>query len=216
MRTAQNPRQRFYDAAHAARELTLFATHSPMLYDERLKNQNQIKFDLEHGRYSESHWYRQWRVFFDHVATEYGREFPDFGSPAVIFPAEARDIATRSWAKAELDRVSRGAVGRVVPLGGGSKPNPLARKDYRRHAAIQKDLERYYQDCMTSNTAKRFRSLPRRKSYCSAVSWKRIHMANRYPDYFKENPLTHKQTDILLVAGIIAVGILGFSITFKI
>jgi len=72
------------------------------------------------------------------------------------------------------------------------RSNPLARRDYPRRAAIQKDLDRYYGDCMASTTAKRFKSVARRESYCSGVSWKIARQAGRYPDYFRgvrENPV---------------------------
>jgi hypothetical protein len=88
-------------------------------------------------------------------------------------------------------------------------PNPLARRDYPRRAAIQKDLDRYYGDCMTSSTARRFRTTARRENYCSRVSWKIARQAGRYPDYFrvvKENPMTaspeeRRQVKLAMQAG---------------
>jgi hypothetical protein len=70
-----------------------------------------------------------------------------------------------------------------------AQANPIARKDYRKHAQLQRDLEKYYKSCMPY-AKKRFKSLERRKQYCSGVAWKRARMSRKYNDYFRENPIT--------------------------
>lgn len=80
--------------------------------------------------------------------------------------------------------------------------NPIARHDYPRRAALQRDLERYYKECMGSPTARRFKSVARREQYCSGAAWKRARMSGRYKDYFrtaKENPLSRTNTLGLVV-----------------
>ena len=92
--------------------------------------------------------------------------------------------------------------------------NPMARHDYPRRAALQRDLERYYNECMRSTTARRFKSVARREQYCSGVAWKRARASGRYKDYFRkvdrvaaENPLTKKNTMGLIVFPIAIVGV---------
>jgi hypothetical protein len=87
--------------------------------------------------------------------------------------------------------------------------NPTSRADYSRHVALNRDLERYYSDCISSSTAKRF-TTKRRKGYCSAVSWKRVHIAGRYNDYFKKNPIESNYGVLALVLGGLA-AVLGIA-----
>ena len=77
----------------------------------------------------------------------------------------------------DRDRESRSA---------GESPNsgrpPEARKGYKRRAAIDRDLARYYEQCK-GQTRGRFKSSGRQKQYCAAVAWKRVEQTGRYPDY---------------------------------
>lgn len=76
--------------------------------------------------------------------------------------------------------------------------NPLSRKDYARHAQLDKDLERYYDEALHSTTVQHYRSQARRKSYASAIAWKRARLSGRYKDYFK-NPLPMGEPDVLIL-----------------
>jgi len=65
-------------------------------------------------------------------------------------------------------------------------PNPIAVSHaYPRWQSLQSDLTRYYEDCVTSKSAKSRFIGRRRKSYCAGVAWKRMYMAGRYKDYKK-------------------------------
>lgn len=88
-----------------------------------------------------------------------------------------------------------------------SLTNPLARHDYPRRAALQRDLDRYYRECLRSSTARRYPTLDRRKEYCSGVAWKRVHEVGRYRDYFAsyENPIHIPERYVLY--GTLAVGV---------
>jgi hypothetical protein len=177
-----NPRSPFVDAGHAKQNLILYAMHTSALYDARVRLDKLIKRQIETGHYSIEGGQKLWRGWFDHAAALYQKEFG--GDSSIRFPDAVRNAATKEWEETEREYIAEGSTPAGKPFE-GEKPNPLARQGYRRRAALNKDLERYYSGCMTGHSAKRFKSKARRESYCSAVSWKVARQAGRYPDYFK-------------------------------
>jgi hypothetical protein len=163
----------------------MFAEHTGALYDTRVRFEKLIKRQIETGHYSIEEGQRLWRGWFDHAAALYEKEFG--GDSRIRFPEDVRDQAAKEWEVDERQYIAEGSTA-AGPLWGGAKPNPIARKGYKRRAALNSDLERYYKGCMTGHAAKHFRAKARRESYCSAVSWKIARNAHRYPDYFR-NPV---------------------------
>ena len=198
----------FFDDAHALRELMLFAEHTGALYPARAQLENSAKRQMESGDYSIPEWQKIWRGWFDTAATMYVKEFPG-GDPATLFPPRIRDAAAVEWEEYERVYVGEGS-GAGGPLFGGAKPNPVSRAGYRRKAALDRDLERYYSGCMPS-AMKRFKE-KRAKSYCSGVAWKVARSGGKYPDYFRgvdarENPLAMGSTEKVAIGVGIAAGL---------
>jgi hypothetical protein len=74
---------------------------------------------------------------------------------------------------------------RMAPAAERASPSarpPEARRGYKRRAAIDADLARYYEQCKRT-TRGRFKSSGRQKQYCAAVAWKRVEQTGRFPDY---------------------------------
>lgn len=204
---------RFVDNEHAVRELSMFAEHSRDLYRERVAIEKTIKQSLEAGTYTVRVGQILWRGWFDIAADLYVKEFPSAGKAWDIFPSRVREAAATEWEVYERAVVGEGSSA-AGPLFGGAKPNPLARRDYSRHAALQRDLERYYKDCQATTHVPGGKK--RRAGYCSGVAWKRARAAWRYPDYpgfREENP--RAQTVLLTVAGIAAVVLAYRMVTLK-
>lgn len=86
-----------------------------------------------------------------------------------------------------------------------SQPNPLARRDYPRRAALQRDLDRYYRECLESPSTRTMTGgMAARQAHCAKISWSRVKAAGRFKDYFEgpgyyahgaahENPSGHER-----------------------
>jgi hypothetical protein len=86
------------------------------------------------------------------------------------------------------DAIRRDREGRVDqgPTGKLAAPKHAGiavRKDYPRHVALKRTLDRYERDAYESPSAKRYTG-ERRKEYAAAVAWTRLKKSGQFADYF--------------------------------